>query len=188
MYKRQEPYTIGFQANWRGDVRPGDVVLVHGAGPIGLIVADVAKSRGAVVIVSEPNENRLAMSARFGADYMVNPVKEDLDALIMDVTGGEGVNVIFEAAGIPALLEHAVGPVSYTHLDVYKRQPKPYHIDKGVARGLFCPGRRAWQEGAADDLDQYAGHKGQIKNNAEKAKCMVKNRQKLIKSLFETAH
>ena len=105
-----EPYTIGFQANWRGDVRPGDVVLVHGAGPIGLIVADVAKSRGAVVIVSEPNENRLAMSARFGADYMVNPVKEDLDALIMDVTGGEGVNVIFEAAGIPALLEHAVGP------------------------------------------------------------------------------
>jgi len=66
--------------------------------------------------------------------------------------------------------------------------PKPYHIDKGVARGLFCPGRRAWQEVAADDLDQYAGHKGQIKNNAEKAKCMVKNRQKLIKSLFETAH
>ena len=107
-----EPYTIGFQANWRGDVRPGDVVLVHGAGPIGLIVADVAKSRGAVVIVSEPNENRLAMSARFGADYMVNPVKEDLDALIMDVTGGEGVNVIFEAAGIPALLEHAVGLLS----------------------------------------------------------------------------
>ena len=32
-----EPFTIGLQANWRGDVRPGDVVLVHGGGPIGLI-------------------------------------------------------------------------------------------------------------------------------------------------------
>lgn len=103
-----EPYTIGAQANWRGNVSPGDVVLVHGAGPIGLIVADVAKSRGAVVIVSEPNENRLAMAAQFGADYMVNPLKEDLDALIAKVTDGEGVNVVFEAAGIPALLEHAV--------------------------------------------------------------------------------
>lgn len=103
-----EPYTIGAQANWRGNVSPGDVVLVHGAGPIGLIVADVAKSRGAVVIVSEPNENRLAMAAQFGADYMVNPLKEDLDALIAKVTDGEGVNVVFEAAGISALLEHAV--------------------------------------------------------------------------------
>lgn len=103
-----EPYTIGFQANWRGNVQEGDVVLVHGAGPIGLIVTDVASSRGATVIVSEPNERRLAMAKQFGADYMINPVKEDLDALIMDVTEGEGVNVVFEAAGIPALLEHAV--------------------------------------------------------------------------------
>lgn len=103
-----EPYTIGFQANWRGNVQEGDLVLVHGAGPIGLIVTDVASSRGATVIVSDPNERRLAMAKQFGADYMINPVKEDLDALIMDVTGGEGVNVVFEAAGIPALLEHAV--------------------------------------------------------------------------------
>lgn len=107
-----EPYTIGFQANWRGNVQEGDVVLVHGAGPIGLIVTDVASSRGATVIVSEPNERRLAMAKQFGADYMINPVKEDLDALIMDVTGGEGVNVVFEAAGIPALLEHAVQVLS----------------------------------------------------------------------------
>ena len=53
------------------------------------------------MIVSEPNENRLAMAAGFGADHMVNPMKEDLDALIMEVTKGEGVNVVFEAAGIP---------------------------------------------------------------------------------------
>ena len=62
-----EPFTIGLQANWRGDVRPGDVVLVHGGGPIGLIVANIAKSRGATVIVSEPNESRLAMAKDFGA-------------------------------------------------------------------------------------------------------------------------
>ena len=47
------------------------------------------------------------MSAQFGADYMVNP--KDLDALIMDVTGGEGVNVILESSGNPGPSEHAVG-------------------------------------------------------------------------------
>lgn len=107
-----EPFTIGLQANWRGDVRPGDVVLVHGGGPIGLIVANIAKSRGATVIVSEPNESRLAMAKDFGADYSINPMKEDLDAFINKLTDGEGVNVIFEAAGVPALLAHATSQLS----------------------------------------------------------------------------
>ena len=140
-----EPYTIGAQANWRGNVQPGDVVLIHGAGPIGLIVADMAKSRGARVIVSEPNERRLKMAPDFGADYMINPMKEDLDAVIMEITGGEGVNVIFEAAGIPALLSHAtelLSPAGRLVAMTFGKEPIPMDFKALNAKELTIVGTR----------------------------------------------
>ncbi|MDD3368881.1 MAG: zinc-binding alcohol dehydrogenase family protein [Lachnospiraceae bacterium] len=140
-----EPYTIGAQANWRGNVSKGDVVLVHGAGPIGLIVADVAKSRGATVIVSEPNESRLKMAKDFGADYMVNPMKEDLDQVIFEITNGEGVNVVFEAAGIPALLSHAteiLSPAGRLVAMTFGKEPIPVNFKAINAKELTILGTR----------------------------------------------
>ena len=61
-----EPYTIGEQANSRAGTSAGDVVLIHGAGPMGLVICDVAKSKGATCIVSELNEKRLNMAKDFG--------------------------------------------------------------------------------------------------------------------------
>ena len=52
------------------------------------------------------------MAKDFGADYSINPLKEDLDAFINKLTDGEGVNAIFEAAGVPALLAHATSQPS----------------------------------------------------------------------------
>lgn len=125
-----EPYTIGEQANWRGNVMSKDLVLVHGAGPIGLIVANVAYSRGATVIVSEPNESRLSMAPDFGASYTINPAKEDLKKFVLDITNGEGVNVIFEAAGVPALLSQATDILSPAgRLVAMTFGPEPIPVD-----------------------------------------------------------
>lgn len=107
-----EPYTIGYQANARGGTSKGDIILVHGAGPIGLVVCDVAKSKGATCIVSELNENRLNMSKDFGADYTINPAKENFHERIMEITNNMGPNIIFEAAGVPSLLAESVELVS----------------------------------------------------------------------------
>ena len=140
-----ETFTLGLQANWRGDVRPGDVVLVHGGGPIGLIVANIAKSRGATVIVSEPNESRLAMAKDFGADYSINPMKEDLDAFINKLTDGEGVNVIFEAAGVPALLAHAtsqLSPAGRLVAMTFGKEPIPVNFKEINAKELTILGTR----------------------------------------------
>lgn len=140
-----EPYTIAAQANWRGDVRPGDKVLVHGAGPIGLLVADIAKSRGATVIVSEPNESRLEMAKNFGADYEINPLKENLDTFIEKLTEGEGVNVVFEAAGIPALISHAVhilSPAGRFVAMTYGKEPVPINFKEINAKELTILGTR----------------------------------------------
>ena len=138
-------YYLKMQANWRGDVRPGDVVLVHGGGPIGLIVANIAKSRGATVIVSEPNESRLAMAKDFGADYSINPMKEDLDAFINKLTDGEGVNVIFEAAGVPALLAHAtsqLSPAGRLVAMTFGKEPIPVNFKEINAKELTILGTR----------------------------------------------
>ncbi|MGI6069059.1 MAG: zinc-binding alcohol dehydrogenase family protein [Blautia sp.] len=103
-----EPYTIGAQANARAGTAKGDFVLIHGAGPIGLITCDLAAALGAVCMVSEPNESRLEMAKAFGAKYVIRPDKEDLKARLMEITGGMGANIIFEAAGVPKLLEDSL--------------------------------------------------------------------------------
>ncbi len=98
-----EPYTVGVQANAQGNVMPGDLVLVHGAGPIGLILCDIAYSRGAMVIVSEVNPARLAKAKDFGAAYTIDPTQESLSKKINEITQGKGVNVVFETTGVPSL-------------------------------------------------------------------------------------
>lgn len=107
-----EPYTIGVQVNARAQTAPGDFVLIHGAGPIGIIIMDVAKQIGATCILSEIKDARLARAKQFGADYIINPMKQDLEAEVQKITGGMGPNVIVDAAGLPAMLSKAFEMVS----------------------------------------------------------------------------
>lgn len=140
-----EPYTIGAQAVWRGNVQEQDLVLVHGAGPIGLIVTDAAKTRGAVVIVSEPNESRLAMAKEFGADYVLNPRKTDLDQFVSQLTKGEGVNVIFDASGSPDAMAHAtelLSPAGRLVAMTFGKTPIPVNFKALNAKELTILGTR----------------------------------------------
>lgn len=103
-----EPYTIGCQANWRAGVLPGDIVLIYGAGPVGLIVLDTAKELGATCIISDINDQRLAFAKEFGADYTFNPLRDQVEEKVRELTGGMGANVVFDAVGIPAIFVNAI--------------------------------------------------------------------------------
>ena len=82
-----------------------DVVLIAGAGPIGLMHMQLSKIAGAkMVIVSEPNEMRRKAAQELGADLTVNPMEEDLHKIVMDATNGMGADVIVMAIGVPALV------------------------------------------------------------------------------------
>lgn len=107
-----EPYTIGVQVNSRAKTAPGDIMLIHGGGPIGLIVMDVARKIGARVIVSEIKEGRLQMAKQMGADWIVNPMTQDLKAEVQRITGGMGPNIIVDAAGLPSMLTEAAEMIS----------------------------------------------------------------------------
>ena len=91
-----------------GMVAPGDVVAIVGAGPIGLAAMLTASlyTPGHIVAI-DLDDGRLGSAAHFGADTTINNGREDAIARIMELTGGLGADVAFEAVGVPATFELA---------------------------------------------------------------------------------
>ncbi|NEU32032.1 zinc-binding alcohol dehydrogenase family protein [bacterium LRH843] len=107
-----EPYTIGAQATWRGNVQIGQTVFIQGAGPIGITVLKMAKLRGATVIISDFTNERLVFAKENGADYTINPSEVDVEAKINEITNDEGANVVIDAVGLPQTFELSVNVAS----------------------------------------------------------------------------
>ncbi len=96
-----EPLAVACHDMRLGEVKPGEHVVVVGGGPIGALVALVAKAAGARVVVSEINSFRLKF-ARESDLAAVNPREVDLADFVNEQTGGAGADVVFEVSGTPA--------------------------------------------------------------------------------------
>ncbi len=85
-------------------VRPGDVALVSGPGPIGLLCLLLLTHQGVPTIVAgtTADAGRLALAQRLGASRTVNVDVENLLEIVRDATGGTGADVAFEVAGVAA--------------------------------------------------------------------------------------
>jgi len=93
-----EPLACVLRGQETVGIRPGDVVLVMGAGPIGILHLKLAALSGAgSVIVSEPAQDRLERAIQMGANQTVNPEQQDLAEFIKEATGGVGADVILVA-------------------------------------------------------------------------------------------
>lgn len=103
-----EPFSIGAQVCFRGDIKKDDVVLIYGAGPTGLAVLENAKYIGATCIILDMNENRLEYAKTFGADYTFNPTKVDIKEEIEKLTNGMLANVVVDAVGSTKILSDAM--------------------------------------------------------------------------------
>lgn len=99
-----EPLSVATHDVRMSGLRAGETAVVLGGGPIGLLVALVAKKAGAHVIVSEVNENRIAKAKELGLEA-VNPTKIDLVAHVREKTEGRLADVVFEVAGVQAALD-----------------------------------------------------------------------------------
>lgn len=93
-----EPLAVACHDVNRGKVAKGENVLVIGGGPIGMLVALVARNAGGNVTISEINENRLAYAQKLGFKTL-NPLKEDVAKTMHERTGGKGAEVVFEVSG-----------------------------------------------------------------------------------------
>jgi alcohol dehydrogenase len=89
-----------------GGVKPGDTVVVVGAGPVGLAAIITAKLYGPGRIVAVDLDNsRLERAQEFGADVVINNSSENVVERVQEMTEGLGADVVMEAVGVPATFE-----------------------------------------------------------------------------------
>ncbi len=101
-----EPLSVGVWACRRGGVTGGSRVLVTGAGPIGLVTAQVARAHGATeVVVTDVNPNRLALAERLGATAL------DVSSTSVAASGFEP-DVLLECSGNPGATRDGVAAVA----------------------------------------------------------------------------
>ena len=104
-----EPLACAVRAVDRSDLRSGDRVCVVGGGPIGLLIAAIAKASGArTLVVAEPKPYRRGLAEKLGADMVVDPTTQDLGGIVREATDGMGCDVVFEAVGHPKTIETAI--------------------------------------------------------------------------------
>ena len=84
----------------RGQIRPGEVLLVHGAGGgVGLAAVEIGKLLGATVIAAASSEEKLAIARERGADHLVLYAREPFRDAVKRLTDGRGADVVFDPVG-----------------------------------------------------------------------------------------
>jgi len=94
-----EPLAVACHDVRRSGVKEGEVAVVLGGGPIGTLVAMVARSKGAKVIISELNPSRIELLKSMGFD-VVDTKKTNLLEHVNKVSNGALADVVFEVAGV----------------------------------------------------------------------------------------
>ena len=108
-----EPIACCATAVENARLRVGSLVLITGAGPMGLLTLQLARRGGAAcVLVSEPDATRRALALRLGADQAIDPRTDSLAEAIASFTGGAGVDAAFDAAGHPDPLAQCIDSVA----------------------------------------------------------------------------
>lgn len=103
-----EPTTICFHAVRSTPPALGDVVVVQGAGPIGLTTLQWARVAGAETLIAvEPDPNRREVALALGADHAVE-AGDSAEEFVKDLTSGLGADVVYECAGVAPALQSAV--------------------------------------------------------------------------------
>ena len=134
-----EPLSIGAHAVKRAAVTKGEFVLIIGAGPIGLGIAQFAKIAGAQVIVVDVNDDRLQFcTTNVGIAHAINPFKQDVMVSLNQITSNDMPTVVIDATGNLDAINNAFqylahggryvlvglqkGNISFSHPEFHKRE------------------------------------------------------------------
>lgn len=148
-----EPLAVACHDIKRSRLAKGEDVLVIGGGPIGLLMAMVAKEAGGNVVISEVSEHRLAVAQKLGFTT-INPVKEDVAARIFEMTADKGADVIFEVsgsqAGIATMTDVAATRARVVLVAIFPKKPE-VDMFRFFWREIELLGARVYQP---DDYDR----------------------------------
>jgi threonine 3-dehydrogenase len=151
-------------------------VLMTGCGPVGLMTILVARAAGArSIYVTDISDYRLDLARQLGATLAINVSREDAKQIILDATGGEGVDVLLEMSGAPSAIRDGFTLLKKGGAAVLLGLPgKPFEFDLGnlvVLKGVTVfgiAGRKLWEtwyearglvRGGAVDLTPIVTHR-----------------------------
>ncbi|MBA4137174.1 MAG: NAD(P)-dependent alcohol dehydrogenase [Opitutus sp.] len=107
-----EPLAVGLHAANKARLKPGDIAVVLGAGPIGTLTALAALAGGcSQVIITDVQVPKLDIAAKLGAILPVNVREQALGDVVRRATGGWGADVVFDAVGLPQSCAQALDAV-----------------------------------------------------------------------------
>jgi 2-desacetyl-2-hydroxyethyl bacteriochlorophyllide A dehydrogenase len=142
-----EPLAVACHDVRRSELAAGELALVVGGGPIGLLIAIVARARGGRVLLVEPDEARRALAAGLGFTT-ADPTTDDVGAAVEEASGGVGAEVVFEvsgaAAGILAATRHAAIRGRVVVVAIFS-EPKPVALFDLFWKELDLRGARVYE-------------------------------------------
>lgn len=162
-----EPLSVGFHAVERGRVQAGDTVAVLGCGMIGMGVLIGALARGAKVIAIDPSAEKRELALQFGATHAL-PGGEDVVAKVQKLTNDDGVDVAFEAVGLPITFTQAVDLAGFAGRVVYvgySKAPVTYQTQFFNLKELDIMGSR---NATLTDFEAVIAHLEKLGADADK--------------------
>ena len=141
-----EPFACSFQAVAELSlIEPGDIVVVSGPGPIGIMCAMLAKIRGGRVVLLGTTEDagRMKIARQIGIDQTIDVQTNDVKKMVSDLTQGDGADVVFECAGVEASATLCLDVVRkmgrYTQVGIFGSQLQ-IDLDQVVLKQLHLQG------------------------------------------------
>ncbi|WP_191567420.1 zinc-binding dehydrogenase [Metabacillus idriensis] len=144
-----EPLACTYHAIAKTEINQGDLIVVIGPGPIGLLAAQVAKARGGKVIITGLTNDkiRLDKAKELGIDYAVNTQEENVKDLVNQLTDGYGADVVLECSGaVPGAkqgldLLHKKG--QYAQVGLFAKSEIPFDLEKVIQKEIRVVGSRS---------------------------------------------
>ncbi|MBW0001501.1 MAG: NAD(P)-dependent alcohol dehydrogenase [Verrucomicrobia bacterium] len=126
-----EPLAVGMHAAVKAKIKPGDLAVVMGAGPIGVVTALSALAGGcSQVVLTDVQQPKLDLAAKLGPIRPVNVAKENVRQVVDELTDGWGAELVFEATGAPAAIQKVHDPLAPGGRIVLVGMPiKPVEVD-----------------------------------------------------------
>ena len=145
-----EAAACAYHGVYQAEVKPGDVVLVLGPGPIGLLVAQIVMARGGKVIMTGLTQDagRLKIAKeKFGVEHIVDVQKDDLEALVKELTEGYGADVCYDCTGAVPSMQTGIKLLrkrgQYVQVGLFAREVVDVNFSNIIQKEITVRGSRS---------------------------------------------
>jgi len=138
-----EPFCVAYSSLVKhSNITPGDLVVIIGPGPIGILCAKMASIMGAgeiIVIGTKGDEKRLEIAKEFGATMVLDSSKEDIRSIIMSLRDGYGADIVVDTAGVSEAFKLAIDivrPNGQINKIGWGPEPFGYSLDPLISKAV----------------------------------------------------